>query len=429
MKNNQPQKNIKEWNQLPVGDVFTFIKSYAFSRENLSNGILSEKEIGNIHYGDIHSTFTSENIDLSKTEIPIIKDRGFSPKKDNLLKNGDLIMADASEDYEGIGVTVSIHGLSDNKVVGGLHTFVLRDNKGITDEYYRQYIFRSPVLRNTLQKVANGVSVYGISKTEISKVLLPIPPIQEQNRIVSVLETWDKALEKLKEKIEIKKQIKKGLMQDLLTGKNRLKEFSDKWDAKKIYEVFDIKKGSGLSKEKLDNNGKLKCILYGELYTTYNEVIYKVKSKININEGTPSNKGDILIPASTTTRAIDLAIASCLSMDNIMLGGDINILRPKRKVDSRFFAYYLTHAKKHYLARLAQGVTIVHLYGSDFKKLKIEIPIIEEQTKIAEILISSEKEIEKLKEKLSIIKDQKKYLLDNLTTGKIRTPENLKINK
>lgn len=75
-----------------------------------------------------------------------------------------MIIADASEDYEGIGVCVSVHGLNNNKVVGGLHTYVLRDRKGITNEYFRQFIFRNPIVRNKLQKVANGVSVYGISK-------------------------------------------------------------------------------------------------------------------------------------------------------------------------------------------------------------------------------------------------------------------------
>lgn len=428
MKTNQSQKNISNgWQLMPVSDVFIFIKSYAFSRDNLSNGILTSDKIGNIHYGDIHATFTSENIDLSKVEIPTVKETTFNPKKEDLLIDGDLIMADASEDYDGIGVTISVHGIGKNKVVGGLHTFVLRDRKGKTSEYYRQYIFLNTEIRNKLQKVANGVSVYGISKTALSKVDLLLPSLPEQNRIVAVLETWDRAIEKLGKKIEAKKEIKKGLMQDLLTGKKRLSGFKDKWGTQKIGDVFALKKGSELSKEKLDDSGKFECILYGQLYTTYDEVIDRVKSRTNTNEGTPSQAGDILIPASTTTGAIDLAVASSLEHSNVLLGGDINILRSKNKIDSRFFAYYLTHAKKHNLARLAQGVTIVHLYSSDFKNIEIEVPEIGEQAAIANILTTAEKEIAEMKQKLSLLKDQKKYLLNNLITGTIRTPETLSI--
>jgi len=428
MKNKSKQgSNYGEWKMIRAGDIFTFIKSYAFSRENLSRGILSKKDIGNIHYGDIHSTFTSFSIDLSVVEIPIIKERRFNPKKEELLKDGDLIIADTSEDYEGVGVAVSIHGLEGRKAVGGLHTFVLRDNKGITNEYYRQYIFRNLKVRNSLQKVANGVSVYGISKKAVSDILLSIPSLPEQNRIIAVLEIWDEAIEKLAKKIEIKKQIKKGLMQDLLSGKKRLVEFRDKWNAQKINDIFYIKKGFGLSKDKLSNVGKYECVLYGELYTIYGELITYIKSKTNVRDGALSKSGDVLIPASTTTGALDLAIASCIERKDVLIGGDINILRPKKEVDSRFFAFYLTHIKKHNLARLAQGVTIFHLYASDFKKIEIEIPEIKEQTAIAKIILIADKEISELENKLSLIRDQKKYLLDNLITGTIRVPETLKI--
>ena len=173
MKTNQLQKNISnKWQLIPASDVFEFVKTYSFSRDNLTTEILSSDRVGCIHYGDIHSTYIGTTVDISKTKIPCINNKGFSPKKEELLKDGDLVMADASEDYEGVGVTVSIHGIGKNKVVGGLHTFVLRDNKNKTTEYYRQYIFRNKEIRNKLQKVANGVSVYGISKTALSKIAL-----------------------------------------------------------------------------------------------------------------------------------------------------------------------------------------------------------------------------------------------------------------
>ena len=240
MKNYQTnQKNISsDWQQLPVGDVFEFIKSYAFSRDQLTNGLLDNNSIGNIHYGDIHATYKTPSIDISKISIPILNDDDQAFDEDSFLKDGDLIMADASEDYEGVGTTVSIHGIGDRKIVGGLHTFVLRDKNGLTDEYYRQYIFRNPEIKNQLQKIANGVSVYGISKLAISKILLSLPHIKEQGRIVSILRTWDETIEKLSKEIEAKKLIKKGLMQVLLTGKKRLEGFTEEWNIHKLGEFL-----------------------------------------------------------------------------------------------------------------------------------------------------------------------------------------------
>ena len=133
-------------------------------------------------------------------------------------------MADASEDYAGVGVTVSIHGIESNKVVGGLHTFILRDKNRLTNEYYRQYIFRNLKIRNQLQKIANGVSVYGISKTALSKLKLSLPSLKEQEKIASVLIAADKEITELEKKLKIIKEQKRYLLNNLITGTIRTPE-------------------------------------------------------------------------------------------------------------------------------------------------------------------------------------------------------------
>ena len=153
-----------------------------------------------------------------------MKDISFDTNKEDYLKDGDIVMADASEDYAGVGVTVSVHGIGLNKVVGGLHTFILRDKKGLTDEYYRQYIFRNLEIRNRLQKIANGVSVYGISKTSLSKLKLAIPSIQEQKAVANILITMDKEIQELEKKLQIIKEQKRYLLNNLITGTIRTPE-------------------------------------------------------------------------------------------------------------------------------------------------------------------------------------------------------------
>ena len=116
-----------------------------------------------------------------------------------------------------------------------------------------------------------------------------------------------------------------------------MSQVTEKWKDYKLYELCDFKKGAGLSKNKIVDKGSFPCILYGELFTTYSEEITQIQSHTNINEGIPSKIGDVLIPASTTTSAIDLAIASVLNSDEVLLGGDINILRQKNELYVPFY--------------------------------------------------------------------------------------------
>ena len=301
----------------------------------------------------------------------------------------------------------------------------------ILDRDFLYFLLLHPKTQNEFRIISAGSGVQNLKRETVAKISLLFPSLPEQKRIVRVLETWDKGTERLKQKIESKRQIKKGLMQELLTGRKRLLEFSGEWKEYRLDELCDFKKGSGLSKEKTDESGKNQCILYGEIYTTYKEYIDEVKTRTNLEEGVTSRRGDILIPASTTTSHLDLATATTVFQDGILLGGDINILRSKKDnlYNNVFLSFYLTHVKKHELARFAQGVTIVHLYGAHFKKLKVKIPDIEEQQAIAQVLTIADNEIATLEKKLGMWQAQKKYLLNNLVTGHIRTPEDMVVNQ
>ena len=420
MTTNQPQKNIlNDWQLIPVGDIFTFVKTYAFSRDNLSMGVLSAENIGNIHYGDIHSTYASKNIDVSKIEIPIVKDINFIPKKEDLLKNGDIVMADASEDYEGVGVTITMHGINKNNVIGGLHTYVLRDQKGKTTEYYRQYIFSNPLVRNKLQKIANGVSVYGISKVAVSKVNLPLPPLPEQKRIVQVLETWDYAIEALNKKIEHKKKIKKGLMQELLTGKRRLPGFNDEWNTIKLQDICSIIMGQ--SPPSVDYNETSRGI---PLIQGNNDIKNrKTRPRVWTTQITKTGKkGDIIMTVRAPVGRIGVATT------NICIGRGVCVIRAI-KVDRNYILKCLENFENRWKS-FEQGSTFTAVNSKDIKSLPLIIPKSKkEQTAIAIALGASDREIEQLERKLSIVQDQKKYLLNNLITGTLRTPETIKIKK
>lgn len=254
----------------------------------------------------------------------------------------------------------------------------------------------------------------GLNLHIIKNIEILFPPKVEQERIAQVLGNMDDLISAKYELLDKKRAIEQAAAQQLLTPKPH-------WHTATLGEIFTFLKGKGLSKEKLISNGKFKCILYGELYTTYNEVIDSIESSTNCEEGIKSKFDDLLIPASTTTSAIDLAKASVVLQCEILIGGDINILRKKRNdVSGKFMAYYLTSTKKIEIAQYAQGITIIHLYAKNLSDLEISYPSLLEQTKIAEILSDMDDEISALQDEIEKLKMIKQGAMDELLSGKIR---------
>lgn len=190
---------------------------------------------------------------------------------------------------------------------------------------------------------------------------------------------------------------------------------------KKLGDIASFYKGKGLPKSQLSIDGKYKCIHYGELFTTYKEIVSNIQSFTNYCDNTiVSTKNDILMPTSDVTPN-GLATASCTQEDGIILGGDILIIRPNNNIlDGRFFAFYIS-IDKNQIMQLISGSTVYHLYGSDMAKFVLNVPpTIEEQQAIAQILTDMDNEIETLKTKLSKTKAMKDGMMSELLSGKTR---------
>ena len=185
----------------------------------------------------------------------------------------------------------------------------------------------------------------------------------------------------------------------------RFPEFSGEWEEITLGKISEITKGSGISKDQLSEQGS-PCILYGELYTKYkSEIIDVVYSRTELESSSlvKSKANDVIIPCSGET-AIDISTARCVPFNNILLGGDLNIIRLKHD-DGGFFAYQLNGARKKDIARVAQGVSVVHLYGENLKHIRVYHPAIEEQKKITRLLSLMD---ERIATQNKIIEDLKK---------------------
>ena len=294
------------------------------------------------------------------------------------------------------------------------------DSSKVVNKFFEIYFSWDRFQYKIIDSTQGGAMKNLVGMDIFKKTLISIPPLPEQQAIAEALSDVDDLISSLTKLINKKKNIKQGAMQELLTGKKRLEGFSGDWEKKNLGFIVDFLKGSGLSKAKLSIKGKYKCLLYGELFTTYGEVIDSVISSTNYKEGTVSNKGDILMPGSTTTIGIDLAIASSLNIEDVLIGGDINILRPKVELNSEFLARYLSNVKKFQISQATQGITIIHLYAKDLSEMLIELPCLSEQTAIANILSDMDAEIEVLEQKLNKYKTIKQGMMQELLTGKIR---------
>ncbi|MCB6649367.1 restriction endonuclease subunit S [Bacteroides salyersiae] len=185
----------------------------------------------------------------------------------------------------------------------------------------------------------------------------------------------------------------------------RFPEFTEEWKAERLNDIAKLTKGVGISKDQLSESGE-PCILYGELYTKYkSEIIKEIISKTDIptEKLMRSKANDVIIPCSGET-AIDIATARCVLLDNVLLGGDLNIIRLPHH-DGSFMSYQLNGKRKYNIAKVAQGVSVVHLYGDHLKEVLTYNPKLEEQKKIVRLLALLD---ERIATQSKIIEDLKK---------------------
>ena len=271
-----------------------------------------------------------------------------------------------------------------------------------------------------------GSTFLEVSKKDFSRFKIAVPPLAEQRKIAEVLGVWDEAIEKQARLIEKLALRKRGLMQRLLSAKLRLPGFSEPWKKVKLGDIGDTYNGlSGKNKDDFEY-GNAQFIPYINVFS--NERIDTnnlgcVQIKPNEQQNTVKY-GDIFFTVSSETPD-EVGMASVLleHLDNTYLNSfcfgyrlnNFSTLNP-------FFAAYLfrTEHFRNYMSVLAQGSTRFNISKKEVMKLKIDLPTIEEQTAIAEVLTAADREIELAKEKLERLRRQKRGLMQQLLTGKKR---------
>ena len=227
----------EDWYVSSIRELFHFLRTASNSRDDLNSSGL----IRYVHYGDLHTRF-KHFIDFVSDDIPTLS--ASLEVSATQLRDGDLIVADASEDEEGVGTSVEVRNLGSIRAVSGLHTILLRARDHRVTPGYRAYILENVLLRKQIRRVTTGLKVFGITKFALGNLLVPLPTLSEQHAIAEALSDADGLLSSLEALIAKKRAIKHAAMQQLLTGKTRLPEYSGKWLATALGEIADIKNGA-----------------------------------------------------------------------------------------------------------------------------------------------------------------------------------------
>jgi type I restriction enzyme S subunit len=394
-----------DWEVKRLGELGIFSKGKGILKDQVK-----EKGLPCIRYGEI---YTSYDYVAQKFKSFIDEDVAKASKE---INKGDVLFAGSGETVDEIGKSVAY--LGELKAYAGGDVIVYSPNQDLVSSECLSYTLDLNSVRKQKRYMGQGNSVVHIYPSDLAKLQIPLPPLPEQKRIAEVLSTWDQAIQLTEQLIRQKEQRKKWLMQNLLTGKMRLKGFSGEWKKIGAGEVFKSVAKKGYADEELlsatQDKGMIpRTMLEGRVTmpTTGTEGFKLVEV------------GDFVISLRSFQGGLEYSYYRGL------VSPAYTVLKPKKPISEEFYKQYFK--SYDFIGHLAIAVIGIRdgkqISYDDFCTVKIPYPTIEEQTAIAEVLQTADKEIELLKAKAEQLKEQKKGLMQQLLTGKLRLKNEIKV--
>ena len=249
---------------------------------------------------------------------------------------------------------------------------------------------------------------------------IPIPDIDEQRKIGELLTCLDNLITLHQRKFEKLTNVKKSMLEKMFPQNGssypiiRFKGFTDPWEQRKAIDIADYSKGNGYSKGDLTDAGT-PIILYGRLYTKYQFAISEVDTFAFPRNGAVYSQGnEVIVPASGET-AEDIARASAVEKSGVLLGGDLNILRPFDFINPLFLALAISNGEpQKELAKKAQGKSVVHIHNTDIQEVTIAYPSRTEQDRIVSVFRQLDNLITLHQRELEKLQNIKKSMLEKM---------------
>ena len=414
----------EEWEIKTFNELFDFTGGFSASRDQLS----SEGHYY-LHYGDIHGSAKSyidsraDSQDIPRLNIPL---KQVSPG--SLLKDGDVVFVDASEDDEGASKHVVVVNKDNLPFISGLHTIVAKSRTDELVHDYRRYCFQTSSIRQQFRFYAAGTKVLGISKSNIRRLLLPIPLFPEQRAIAEALSDVDGLLRGLDWLIAKKRDLKQAAMQQLLTGQTRLPGFTGEWEVKRLGNHVTFLRNGVNSRAELRVEGDVKYLHYGDVHAC-NEVFMspesmpalpaiKAATLDRLFDGDPifADASEDIVGVSKSVEITNVGSTEVVSgLHTIAARFDKQILADGFKGFLQFCPSFATH-----LRRLAAGTKVYATNRAHIASAEMQLPTVAEQTAIAAVLSDMDAELAALEARRDKTRTLKQAMMQELLTGRTR---------
>ena len=347
--------NKQHWKYKKLGEVATFINGYPFKPTDWKNSGRKIIRIQNLNNPNATYNFYDGSID---------------PKY--LVSKGDVLIS-----WSG---SLGVFEWSEDEAILNQHIFKVVFNKGHINKQFFEYVVASRI--NEMKSKVHGVTMQHITKKEFDVILIPVPPIAEQERIVAELDLLSGIIEKKKEQLKAYDQLAQSIFYTM---------FGDPidnpkgWEVKNMEDVGELQRGSGLSKKDLTEDG-FPCILYGQIHTRFGAFTRKHIACIPqelVSTAKIAHFGDIVM--AITSEDVEGSCKSVAWMGNydIAVGSDAAIYR--HTLNPIYVSYY-TQTKAFYFekAKYAKGFKVTHISTKEIAKIPIPVPPLALQQEFAE---------------------------------------------
>ena len=362
----------------------------------------------------MYRTGNLNGLSLNKDDMKYVTRDFHQQNKKSQLKFGDILIARHGDSGKAVNYESS-------EEANCLNIVIIRPDFKKCNYRFLTDCINSPRCQKHIKSLSAGSTQAVINTSEIEKLEVLLPEsIDEQEKIAAYFENLDHLITLHQRKYDKLQNLKKAMLEKMFpkNGCNvpeiRFKGFTDAWEQRKTIDIADYSKGNGYSKGDLTDAGT-PIILYGRLYTKYQFAISEVDTFAVPRNGAVYSQGnEVIVPASGET-AEDIARASAVEKSGVLLGGDLNILRPFDFMNPLFLALAISNGEpQQELAKKAQGKSVVHIHNSDIQEVTIAYPSRTEQDRIVSVFCQLDNLITLHQRELEKLKNIKKAMLEKM---------------
>ncbi|EHH1217122.1 restriction endonuclease subunit S [Vibrio parahaemolyticus] len=420
----------EHWLTSKLRYTFSFGKGLTITKENLR-----DTGVPCVSYGEVHSKYGFE-IDPARHPLKCVGDEYLKTSPYALLKKGDIVFADTSEDIDGSGNFTQL--VSNEQVFAGYHTIIARPYNRECSRFYA-YLLDSKELRTQIRHAVKGVKVFSITQAILRGVNIWLPPLEERAQIANFLDhetaKIDTLIEKQQQLIKLLKEKRQAVISHAVTkglnpqapmkdsGVEWLGEVPEHWDVCKLSYRYEVLLGKMLDEKKISGNYLGKYLRNTDVQwdSINTDNLPEMDFRPQERERYSVKKGDLIVCEGGE-------IGRCgiwESESTCFYQKALHRLRPLYNTDLTRFMFYVLFDAVHQ-ERFISGAgkaTIAHLPAETFKQYRFAFPPRDEQQSIIDFLDSIKGKFDLIENKaqlqIELLKERRTALISAAVTGKI----------